>query len=95
MFLKSGRVAFCNEELMESWGHIQVIPEWLLRKAAMDAGLNCLESLGIGTPRFDISPFWHKWIYNLTPLFKILIKEDFNNQLGGSNLLMVLQKKER
>ena len=91
-FLKSGRIAFCNEELMGSWGHIQIIPEWLLRKAAADAGFECLKSLGVGTRRYDLAPAWHRWVDSLSPIANLIFRQDFENQHKGSNLLMALRK---
>jgi SAM-dependent methyltransferase len=94
LFFKSGRVAFCNEVLMESWGHIQVLPEWYLRKAAAKVALDCLESRGVGAPRFDLAPSWHKWIDRLVPFFGLFLRQDFEDALKGSNLLMIFQKRQ-
>lgn len=94
MFLKSSRVAHCNESLMKEWGHIQIIPEWLIRKAAEWSGFECLECQGVGTPRFDLAPFWHKWIHYLALPVSKIIREDYDNQLRGANVLMVLKRVE-
>ena len=53
LFFKSGRVALCNENLMTTWGHIQILPEWLLRKAAEQQGFEWIESRGVGSLRYD------------------------------------------
>jgi SAM-dependent methyltransferase len=95
LFLRSGRVLLCNEGLMKSWGHIQVLPEWLLCTAAQDVGLYCIERRGVGSLRYDKLPKWHKWLQNvLVPLAKIFLKERFAGEFQGSNLLMVFKKTE-
>lgn len=92
-FLKTGRIAFCNEELMKSWGHIQIIPEWFLKKAASDAGFECVKTAGVGTRRYDLAPRWHRWVDALSSALRHVIRQEFDGELKGSNLLMVLRRR--
>ena len=93
LFWHSGNVALGDSQLMDDWGHIQVLPAWILGGAARRAGFRVLETRGVGTLRFDTLPRWHSWANRCATLVKLLASgERFPGELTGSNVLMVCEK---
>lgn len=93
IFLKSGRVLLCNENLMDEWGHIQILPEWLLRKVGVNTGFEFLQSQGVGSLRFENLPLWHRLFQTIAvPASKLLLGENFPQGYSASNVLMVFRK---
>jgi SAM-dependent methyltransferase len=92
MFLKSSNFSFFNLVLMDQWGHIQILPPWLLTKGAEKAGFKC-NVIGIGTFREDLLPWWQiSLTKTVTYLLRIFLKENFIGEFSNSTILLLLSK---
>ncbi|MFZ5448833.1 MAG: class I SAM-dependent methyltransferase [Thermodesulfobacteriota bacterium] len=92
IFLKSGNFSFFNINLMEQWGHIQILPSWLIIKGAEKAGFNYKIS-GVGGFREDLLPWWQNFLTKvMTYIFNILSKERFVGEFSNSTILLLLFK---
>ncbi len=93
IFLHSGNFSLFSPWLAEDWGHIQILPPWLLQKAAERAKLRLIEMTGIGALRKDLMPLWQKMLSFLAyGLKKCFYKEKFPGEFSSSNILLILKK---
>jgi cyclopropane fatty-acyl-phospholipid synthase-like methyltransferase len=93
MFLTSGNFLLFQKELMERWGHIQIIPFWLLQYAAESANFTCLEMYGVGDIMENNARDWKREIVRLfIYIKKLTYRERFPGELSKMITLMVLRK---
>lgn len=93
MFMHSGNFTMIHPHVFKEWGHIQVLPPWLLTLAAERGGFTCWEVVGIGRFRKDSFPIWQNILTSIALCFKKLCyKEKFLGEFSSPNLLMILKK---
>lgn len=94
MFMDSGNFFLFNAHYVNDWGHIQILPHWLLAGAAARAGLECLEIRGLARIEEVLDLNWYKRIvYRIVYISKnLLYKEEFPGEFSSSCLMLVLRK---
>lgn len=97
-FFQSGAFFLINPKHLQDWGHIQVLPPWLLQAAAQRAGLNCQEIIGLGNiMEWDYLKGNHLGFVTLATklglwLKKLFYQESFPGEFSGICIMVVLQK---
>jgi len=88
-YLISGEFTFITNEQFTNSGHIQVLPHWLILRAAKKGNLTINRIVGIGGPRSG----WRKIVVSSLIFFiKMLTKEKFKGELSNVILLLILNK---
>ena len=93
LFLHSGNFRMFQKTLVEEWGHIQILPAWLLESAAEKAQLHFLEMYAIIDLMNHVSKMWRKVLVHVfMTLKRLFYQEKFSGELSKITLLMVLKK---
>jgi SAM-dependent methyltransferase len=93
MFLTSGNFLLFQKNYAEIWGHIQIVPYWLLQYAADCAELTCLELYGISDLVDIVAKDWKRDIVRIFIwLKKLFYKEKFPGELSKVSIIVILQK---
>lgn len=92
-FLHLGDFYLFDPEKVEQWGHIQILPSWLLEIAAARAGLRCRQIIGVGDLMAYTKLKWQKLlIYSVYLLKRWFSQERFPGEFLSIELLMILEK---
>jgi cyclopropane fatty-acyl-phospholipid synthase-like methyltransferase len=93
LFLHSGNLCMFQKTLVKEWGHIQILPAWLLESAVEKAHLHFLEMYAIIDLMNHVSKMWRKMlVYGFMILKKLFYQEKFSGEFSKITLLMVLKK---
>jgi 2-polyprenyl-3-methyl-5-hydroxy-6-metoxy-1,4-benzoquinol methylase len=92
LFFHSGNFLLFNSNEVDKMGHIQILPPWLLEKAAERAGMRCLNKFGLA----DLSYHLH-WRHRIVIAMGIFLKkclygENFPGEFSKMHLLMIVNK---